>query len=144
MGIAPSAVRWYADNGLLPCERVAGNQRRFFADVLCRVAMIRAAQRVGLTLGEIREALRELPSGQVPTRGDWARLAARLRAELVQRIDRLFELLAEFTEEAADRDFESDGDGRPVSPDRRVLGGIVVPDLTPAERTGIGRADGNR
>lgn len=99
MGIAPSAVRWYADNGLLPCERAAGNQRRFFADVLCRVAMIRSAQRVGLTLAEIREALQELPPGQAPTRADWDRLATRLRAELRHRIDELFELLAEFTEE---------------------------------------------
>lgn len=57
MHIAPSAVRWYDDHGLLPSERTAGNQRRFFADVLCRVAMIRAAQRVGLSIDEIRQAL---------------------------------------------------------------------------------------
>jgi DNA-binding transcriptional MerR regulator len=57
MNIAPSAVRWYADHGLLPSERTASNQRRFYADVLWRVAMIRAAQRVGLSIGEIREAL---------------------------------------------------------------------------------------
>ncbi|MGI8412037.1 MAG: MerR family transcriptional regulator, partial [Solirubrobacteraceae bacterium] len=57
MTITRSAVRWYDDHGLLPSERTAGNQRRFFADVQCRVAMIRAAQRVGLSIAEIREAL---------------------------------------------------------------------------------------
>jgi len=79
MQIAASAVRWYADQGLLPCERVAGNQRRFFADVLCRVAMIRAAQKVGLSLAEIRQALSALPPKQAPTPEDWDRLADQLR-----------------------------------------------------------------
>jgi len=67
MNIAPSAVRWYDDHGLLPSERTSGNQRRFFADVLCRVAMIKAAQRVGLSIEEIREALSFLPPRQAPT-----------------------------------------------------------------------------
>src|SRR4051794_12552306 len=97
MQISASAVRWYADQGLLPCERVAGNQRRFFADVLCRVAMIRAAQKVGLSLAEIREALDALPPKQAPTRQDWDRLAVRLRAVLTQRIDELFAILDELT-----------------------------------------------
>ncbi|GAB1645989.1 MerR family DNA-binding protein [Krasilnikovia sp. MM14-A1259] len=97
MKIAPSAVRWYADQGLLPHERVAGNQRRFFADVLCRVAMIRAAQRVGLSLGEIRVALDALPPRQPPTRQDWERLAAGLREVLNARIDEMFALLDAMT-----------------------------------------------
>jgi len=95
MEIARSAVRWYADQGLLPCERTHNNERRFFADVLCRVAMIRAAQRVGLTLEEIREALATLPPGRPPTPEDWNRLAARLREVLVDRIEQLFALLDE-------------------------------------------------
>ena len=93
MRIAPSAVRWYADQGLLPHERTASHQRRFFADVLCRVAMIRAAQKVGLSLDEIRVALDALPPGQPPTREDWERLATQLRAALNDRIDELFALL---------------------------------------------------
>lgn len=93
MDIARSAVRWYDDHGLLPSERTTGNQRRFFADVLCRVAMIRAAQRVGLTIAEIREALGVLPPGQVPTADDWDRLATQLRDVVNRRIDELFALL---------------------------------------------------
>ena len=95
MHIAPSAVRWYDDHGLLPSERTAGNQRRFFADVLCRVAMIRAAQRVGLSIDEIRQALSALPAREVPTPQDWERLAEHLRAVVGQRIDELFTLLHE-------------------------------------------------
>lgn len=95
MQIARSAVRWYADLGLLPCERTPNNQRRFFADVLCRVAMIRAAQRVGLTLNEISQALHFLTPGTVPTSADWNKVAARLRSVLNERIDHLFALLDE-------------------------------------------------
>lgn len=95
MGIAKSAVRWYDDHGLLPSERTTGNQRRFFADVCCRVAMIRAAQRVGLTINEIREALGALPPGEVPTSEDWDRLADHLREVVGRRIDELFALLEE-------------------------------------------------
>ena len=97
MGIAKSAVRWYDDHGLLPSERVSGNHRRFYADVLCRVAMIRAAQRVGLTINEIREALSALPPGKVPTEDDWEQLATGLRVVLNERINELFDLLEELS-----------------------------------------------
>ena len=97
MRIAPSAVRWYDDHGLLPSERTAGNQRRFFADVQCRVAMIKASQRVGLSIEEIREALSALPARQVPTPEDWERLADHLRHIASQRIGELFAILDELT-----------------------------------------------
>src|SRR5260370_17736200 len=93
MSIAPSAVRWYDDHGLLPSERTAGNQRRFFADVLCRVAMIRAAQRVGLSINEIREALSVLPPGQVPNEHDWEHLPTHLREAVGRRLDQPFTIL---------------------------------------------------
>jgi MerR family redox-sensitive transcriptional activator SoxR len=95
MNIAPSAVRWYADHGLLPSERTVGNQRRFYADVLCRVAMIRAAQHVGLSIEEIREALSALTPRRAPTPEDWDRLAARLRSHATQRLDELSAILHE-------------------------------------------------
>jgi MerR family transcriptional regulator, redox-sensitive transcriptional activator SoxR len=97
MHIAPSAVRWYDDHGLLPSERTSGNQRRFFADVLCRVAMIRAAQKVGLSIDEIKDALSTLTPRQAPGAEDWERLAERLREVVAQRIDELFALLRELS-----------------------------------------------
>ncbi len=105
MKITRSAVRWYDDYGLLPSQRSAGNQRRFFADVLCRVAMIRAAQRVGLTIAEIREALSALPPGQAPTPQDWDHLASQLRDVVTRRIDELFALLTEL--DPATREIEA-------------------------------------
>jgi MerR family redox-sensitive transcriptional activator SoxR len=104
MDIARSAVRWYDDHGLLPSERTAGNQRRFFADVQCRVAMIRAAQRVGLSIDEIRDALSALTPGQAPTPDDWERLATRLREVASTRIDELFKALEELTPPAPAQD----------------------------------------
>lgn len=95
MGITPSAVRWYDDHGLLPSERTSGNQRRFFADVLCRVAMIRAGQRVGLSIAEIRDALATLPPGRAPTSADWERFAAHLHEVTSHRIEELVGLLQE-------------------------------------------------
>jgi MerR family transcriptional regulator, redox-sensitive transcriptional activator SoxR len=97
MNVAPSAVRWYDDRGLLPSERTSGNQRRFFADVLCRVAMIKAAQRVGLSIEEIREALSFLTPGQAPTSGDWDRLAEHLRDAAGKRISELLTVLDELS-----------------------------------------------
>lgn len=95
MGIGASAVRYYADRGLLPHSRTASNQRRFHPDVLCRVAMIQVAQRVGLSLAEISDALSELPPGQAPTPDDWQRLSARLKQSLHGRIEEMFDLLDE-------------------------------------------------
>lgn len=42
--------------------------------------MIRACQRVGLSIADIRTALAELPQGQVPGPDDWNRLSERLQA----------------------------------------------------------------
>ena len=88
-GVAPSALRFYERQGLITSDRTAGNQRRYHGDVLCRVAMIRACQRVGLSIAEIRTALAELPEGQIPGPQDWDRLSRRLQHELHDRIDDL-------------------------------------------------------
>ena len=56
-GMSTSRIRYYEARGLLPePERVAG-KRRYTEDVLRRLAIIDAAQRVGFTLEEIRDLL---------------------------------------------------------------------------------------
>lgn len=97
MKIARSGVRSYDDHGLLPSERTAANHRRFFADVQCRIAMIRAAQHVGLSIEEIRDAFSALTPGEAPTPDDWERLATRLHQVASRRIDELFRVLTELT-----------------------------------------------
>jgi MerR family redox-sensitive transcriptional activator SoxR len=88
-GIAVSALHFYEARGLVHSRRTPGNQRRYPRDTLRRVAVIRAAQRVGIPLAMIRDALATLPDDRTPTRADWARLSARWRDELDARIRQL-------------------------------------------------------
>jgi MerR family redox-sensitive transcriptional activator SoxR len=74
-GVAASALRYYEDEGLIRSTRSAGGQRRYARDMLRRVAFIRVAQQVGLTLDEIREALASLPESRTPNKKDWERLS---------------------------------------------------------------------
>jgi MerR family redox-sensitive transcriptional activator SoxR len=85
-GLAPSALRFYEDQGLIRSSRNAGGQRRYHRDVLRRVAFIRVAQRVGLRLEEIRAALEELPAERTPNPKDWARLSRAWRPRLDEQI----------------------------------------------------------
>ena len=91
-GVAVSALHFYEAKGLISSMRSGGNQRRYPREVLRRVAVIKAAQRVGVPLAAIGEALSTLPEGRTPTAGDWARLSARWRADLDQRIGQLTRL----------------------------------------------------
>lgn len=91
-GLAPSAIRFYEAHGLVTAQRTAGNQRRFRRSTLRRLAFIRSAQRVGLTLEEITAALATLPEGRTPTRADWARLSQSWRPRIDEQIDRLVRL----------------------------------------------------
>ena len=91
-GVAISAVRFYEAEGLIQSTRNAGNQRRFARETLRRVAVIKVAQRLGIPLSSIREALKSLPEGRTPNAADWNRLSARWRAELDERIEKLLQL----------------------------------------------------
>ena len=88
-GVAASALRYYEDRGLIASYRSAGNQRRYPRATLRRVAFIRSAQRVGLSLEEVAEALATLPEGRTPTKADWARLSRGWRPRIEAQIERL-------------------------------------------------------
>ncbi len=85
-GLAASAVRFYERRGLVHAERTASGQRRFRRDVLRRIAFIRIAQRVGLSLEEISAALTVLPADRAPSRADWRRLTTGWQERIEQRI----------------------------------------------------------
>ena len=93
-GLATSALRFYEDHGLLVSERNEAGHRRYRPDALRRISFIRVAQRVGLTLAEIRDALATLPDSRTPTRSDWERLARAWQPRLEERI-RLLESMRE-------------------------------------------------
>ena len=91
-GLAVSAIHFYESKGLISSRRNAGNQRRYHRDVLRRVAIIKVAQRTGIPLASIHQALKALPEERTPTAADWRRLSANWRKELDERIDRLTRL----------------------------------------------------
>ncbi len=67
-GMAASALRYYEREDLIQATRTSGGQRRYERGVLRRLAFIRAARNVGLSLEEVREALARLPSSRTPTK----------------------------------------------------------------------------
>ncbi len=85
-GFAPSALRYYESVGLLQADRTSGGQRRYRRSVLRRLAFIRAARNIGLSLDEVADALATLPRGRTPTKADWARLSRSWRSRLDDQI----------------------------------------------------------
>jgi DNA-binding transcriptional MerR regulator len=86
-GMTASRIRYYEAIGVLPKpERVAG-KRRYSAQVLRRLTIIDAAQRVGFTLDEIRELLgsRDQPAHE------------RLRELAVMKLPELDDLIKQAT-----------------------------------------------
>jgi MerR family redox-sensitive transcriptional activator SoxR len=88
-GMAASAIRYYEERGLVASRRTTGNQRRYPRATLRRLAFVRTAQRVGLTLEEIETALATLPSNRTPTKADWTRLSRTWRPRLDAQIAQL-------------------------------------------------------
>lgn len=91
-GLAISTLHFYEAKGLIQSWRTAGNQRRYPRAVLRRVAVIKVAQRIGIPLAEIREALGTLPSDETPSAEDWRRLSSEWQAKLDARIEKLTRL----------------------------------------------------
>jgi MerR family redox-sensitive transcriptional activator SoxR len=85
-GFAASALRFYEREGLITATRTAGGQRRYERNVLRRLAFVRAARNIGLSLEEVREALETLPNGRTPTKADWARLSRAWSQRLDEQI----------------------------------------------------------
>jgi MerR family redox-sensitive transcriptional activator SoxR len=97
-GVAASALRFYEEQGLIASERNDSGHRRYPRRVLRRVAFIVFAQKVGLSLEEIRRELATLPHNRAPERADWAKLSGSWRARIDERIAELERLRAGLTE----------------------------------------------
>jgi MerR family redox-sensitive transcriptional activator SoxR len=91
-GFAASALRFYDREGLISSIRTSGNQRRYPRSVLRRLAFIRAARNIGLSLDEVRTALDTLPESRPPTKTDWARLSRDWKGRLDEQIAALEQL----------------------------------------------------
>jgi MerR family redox-sensitive transcriptional activator SoxR len=97
-GVATSALRFYEDQGLIHAERTDSGHRRYSRVVIRRVAFIVFAQKVGLSLEEIRRELARLPTNRVPDRADWAKLSGGWTKRIQERIEELERLRAGLTE----------------------------------------------
>ena len=92
-GYAASALRFYEAQGLISASRSSGGRRRYTRSVLRRLAFIRAARTIGLSLDEVAAGtIAELPEGRTPTRSDWSRLSRSWRARLDDQIQALEDL----------------------------------------------------
>jgi MerR family redox-sensitive transcriptional activator SoxR len=85
-GLSVSAVRFYEDKGLVAPERNAGGQRRYTRADLRRLSFVMAAQRLGLSLTAIAEAMSALPADRAPSKADWTRVATGIEARLEAQI----------------------------------------------------------
>jgi len=97
-GVKVSTLHYYEERGLITSQRNAGNQRRYRKDVFRRVSIIKAAQKMGLTLSSIEQALRTLPDDKAATKADWRRLSSAWRTELNERIAYLERLRDQVTD----------------------------------------------
>jgi MerR family transcriptional regulator, redox-sensitive transcriptional activator SoxR len=91
-GVAASALRFYESEGLIQSARLASGRRQFKRETLRRVAFILAAQRIGLSLHEIKSALASLPQQRTPTTNDWEKLSRAWRPLLDEKIKSLITL----------------------------------------------------
>jgi MerR family transcriptional regulator, redox-sensitive transcriptional activator SoxR len=96
-GVATSALRFYEAEGLIRSERTDAGHRRYSRAVIRRVAFIVFAQRVGLSLDDIRAELAKLPGNRVPERADWGKLSAGWTRRIDERIAELERLKAGLT-----------------------------------------------
>jgi MerR family redox-sensitive transcriptional activator SoxR len=97
-GVATSALRFYEEVGLIRSVRTDAGHRRYPRAVLRRVAFIIFAQKIGLSLEEIKAELDTLPHNRVPERADWAKLSASWTKRIRARIAELERLEAGLTE----------------------------------------------
>ena len=88
-GFAASALRFYEAQGLVSAGRTGGGRRTYQRSVLRRLAFIRAASNVGLSLAEIRAELEQLPQERTPTKADWQRISRHWRVRLDDQIEAL-------------------------------------------------------
>ena len=85
-GVAASALRFYEDQHLIASERTDSGHRRYPRSVLRRVAFIVFAQKIGLSLEEIRVELARLPRNRAPERADWSKLSGSWTKRIDERI----------------------------------------------------------
>ncbi len=91
-GVASSALRYYEERGLITSERSGSGHRRYPRSTLRRIAFIVFAQRIGLSLNEIKDELDKLPTHRIPTQKDWSLLSKKWLTQVDARMAELQKL----------------------------------------------------
>jgi MerR family transcriptional regulator, copper efflux regulator len=120
-GISTKAIRYYEQIGILPpSARTASGYRTYDEAALRRLGFVRAAQAVGLTLGEIRQVIAFRDDGQAPC-AHVTGLLQRHAAELDARIRELQQLRGELRQ-LAERATTSDPETCPPERVCHIIG----------------------
>lgn len=96
-GIRPSAIRYYERVGILPPPTRRNGRRRYGADVLRRLAVVRLAKEAGFTVAEMRTLFHGFADGTAAS-VRWRGLAERKLGEveaLVARAEAMRRVLQE-------------------------------------------------
>lgn len=96
-GVAPSALRYYEELGLITAQRTSGNQRRYHRHMIRRISLIKLAKRFGISLESVGEAFAGLPHDRKPTKAEWERISRAWGAHLAARRREIEQLEAELT-----------------------------------------------
>jgi MerR family redox-sensitive transcriptional activator SoxR len=91
-GVKVSTLHFYEDKGLIRSWRNQGNQRRYKRDVLRRISVIKAAQKLGLSLDNIKQTFTGMPNERTPDKKDWAQLSKRWQKQLDEQIQSMIKL----------------------------------------------------
>ncbi|NQY34621.1 MAG: redox-sensitive transcriptional activator SoxR [Alteromonadaceae bacterium] len=91
-GVAVSALHFYEKKELIHSIRNTGNQRRYHRDVIRRVSIIKAAQKLGISLTELALLFEALPEKRTPNKDDWSKISTHWRDLLDIRIKQMIQL----------------------------------------------------
>lgn len=91
-GVSVATIRFYEEKELIWSVRTSGNQRRYQRAILRRIAIIKAAQQVGISLGQIKETFASLPKQQIASKQDWQTMSQQWQGQLDQQIMMLLQL----------------------------------------------------
>lgn len=91
-GVSVPTIRFYEEKQLIWSTRTQGNQRRYLRAMLRRIAIIKVAQQVGISLQQVNEAFSVLPKQQIASKKDWAKMSKVWQAQLDQQIISLLQL----------------------------------------------------
>ena len=87
-GIRTSALRYYEEAGILPAAARVSGHRRYDADIIHRIDLLRFAQQAGFTLDEIKTLFHGF-GAETPLSARWRTLARKKLQEFDELADRI-------------------------------------------------------